>query len=357
MVKVAGNLIFWLLVLPLLLSCSPGKGSPSPSTLVINGAGATFPYPLYSKWIAEYAKVKPEVRLDYQSLGSGAGVRQLTAGTVHFGASDVPMTDAELSQAPREVLHIPSALGAVVVVDNLPQVPAPLKLSPTVLADIFLGQLTRWNDVRLAELNPGLSLPDREIVVVYRSDGSGTTGVFTEYLSRISPQWASQVGAGKAVGFPVGIGAKGNEGVTGQVKSLPYTLGYVELAYAHQSSLPAALLLNRAGNFVAATLPSITAAAAAVPLPADLRVSIVDAPGENAYPLASFTYLLVYREQGDGPRGRALAEFLWWAIHQGQEFNEPLLYARLPAGVVSAAEGKLLTMSYQGQPLLAPTGR
>lgn len=346
--KTAPRRFLFLSLLFFIISSLTGCGD----SLFLSGAGATFPYPLYSKWIAEYAKVEPRTKIDYQSIGSGAGVAQLLAGTVDFGASDTPMSDAELARSRKEVVHIPAALGAVVVVYNLPGLPSPLRLTPQALADIFLGRITRWDHPGLGEINPGLPLPARDLVVVYRSDGSGTTGVFTDYLSQVSPEWATRVGAGRAVSFPVGIGAKGNEGVTGQVKGLPYSLGYVELAYATQNNLPIALLRNREGRFQEPTVEAIEAAAATAPLPPDLRASIVDAPGENSYPLSAYTYLLVFRWQPDRAKGEALARFLWWAVYQGQGFNRALDYAPLPHPVVERVEEKLRSLTSQGQPLL-----
>lgn len=328
------------------------KGSTGES-IDLQGAGATFPYPLYSKWVAEYQRIDPRVRINYQSIGSGGGIRQITEKTVDFGASDAAMTDAELGKAPGKLLHVPMTLGAVVVTYNLQGVQS-LKLTPEVVAGIFLGEVKAWNDPRIAESNPGVELPNQPITVAYRTDGSGTTAVFTEYLAKVSPQWKERVGSGKSVKFPVGLGAKGNEGVAGQVKTTPSSIGYLELAYAKQTGLAYASIKNQAGKFAEPSLESITAAAASVAgsMPADLRVSIVDAPGDVAYPISAFTYILVYEDQGNAVKGKALAEFLWWAIHDGQKLGPPLHYAPLPSQVVTAVEAKLRGMRVGGQPLL-----
>ncbi|MGC4116182.1 MAG: phosphate ABC transporter substrate-binding protein PstS [Myxococcales bacterium] len=330
-------------------ACNRSVGG-SGGAMTLNGAGATFPYPLYSKWVAEYALREP-VRINYQSIGSGGGIRQITERTVDFGASDAPMTDAQLAKVRGAILHIPTTLGAVALSYNLPEAGTkPLRLSAEVLAGIYLGQITAWNDPKLVELNPEARLPARPIAVVHRSDGSGTTAVFTDYLSKTSPDWKAKVGAGTSVAWPVGMGAKGNEGVTGQVKTTPGALGYLELAYALQSELPVVALRNRAGVYVEPSIASISAAAAgsAESIPADLRVSIVDAPGVAAYPIASFTYVLVYRESADPARGQALARFLWWAVHDGQRFGPALHYAPLPAPVVTRIETLLKPLLPQG---------
>ena len=328
--------------------------SQSDKPVQLNGAGASFPYPLYTKWLSEYKKVKPHVTIDYQSIGSGGGIKGITERTLDFAGSDAPMTDEQLSRAPGAILHIPTVAGAVAVTYNLPELGATLKLTPEVLAGIFLGEIKKWNDPRLAEANPGLRLPDRDIVVVHRSDGSGTTNIFTDYLSKVSPVWKEKVGKGTSVQWPTGVGAKGNEGVAGQVRQTPYSIGYVELAYAIQNRLPYAELRNAAGRFVAPSLETTTAAmaGAAAQMPADMRVSIVNAPGENAYPIAGFTYLLVYKEQQDQAKGKALAEFLWWAIHEGQKHAPELLYAPLPSNVVQLAEAKIREINHNGKPFI-----
>jgi phosphate transport system substrate-binding protein len=330
--------------------------APAEKTKTVNlqGAGATFPYPLYSKWVAEYQKLDPAVRINYQSIGSGGGIRQITERTVDFGATDAPMNEEELAKAPRKILHIPTTLGAVVVAYNVPGV-SDLKLSPEVLSGIFLGTIKKWNDAKIAKLNAGMKLPADPITVAYRSDGSGTTAVFTEYLAKVSPAWKDKVGAGKSVSFPTGLGAKGNEGVAGQLKTTPGAIGYIELAYARQTKLPYASIQNQAGKFVTPAPEASTAAAAGVvtSIPDDMRVSIVDAPGDAAYPISAFTYILVYEEQPDAVKGKALAEFLWWAIHDGQKFGGPLDYAPLPAEVVTKIETKLKGLKAGGQVLLA----
>ena len=319
---------------------------------LVNGAGATLPYPLYSKWFHEYTRIAPEVRFNYQSIGSGGGIRQVTERTVDFGASDAPMTDEQLKKAPG-LIHIPTVLGAVVVTYNLPGNPK-VRFTPQILADIFLGRITTWNDPALATANPEVTLRNQAIVVVHRSDGSGTTSIWTDYLSKVSPEWERKVGRGTSVNWPVGIGSKGNEGAAGQVKSLPGALGYVELAYALKNNLPAATVQNRAGRFVEPTLRSTSAAASATrSMPLDFRVSLTDQPGEDVYPVVGFTYLLLYREQPDSAKGKALAEFLWWAIHDGQKYAPDLLYAPLPGDVIKLVEPKIREITHRGEPLLA----
>lgn len=318
--------------------------------VTLNGAGASFPYPIYSKWFSEYNKLNGNVRINYQSIGSGGGQKQITEKTVDFGGSDAPMKDDQLAKVPG-IMHIPTVLGAVVVTYNLPEVKGEMKLTPDVVAGIFLGEITKWNDSRITKLNPDLKLPDTAIAVVARSDGSGTTAVFTDYLSKVSETWKSKVGSGTSVKFPVGIGAKGNEGVSGQVKQTPGAIGYVELAYAEQNKLPYATLQNKAGKFVKASIESTTAAAAgaAATMPDDLRVSITNGGGDKAYPIASYTYLLIYKDQTDQKKGEALAKFLWWAIHDGEKMAADLLYAPLPAEVVKKDEAKIKSMNYQGK--------
>lgn len=330
--------------------CARGGGG----AVTLTGAGATFPYPLYSRWIAEYGRTHPGVVINYQSLGSGAGVRQLLEGTVDFGATDVPMSDAELARAAGPVLHVPTALGAVAVTYNLPDLPRPLSLTAELLGDLYLGRITRWDDPRLRAANPGLPLPARPVTVVHRSDGSGTTEVFTGYLSRNHPGWREQVGAGKAVRWPVGVGAKGNEGVTGQIRLTPGAVGYVELTYALQNRLPAARLRNRAGEWVAPDAAGMAAAAAAATAapPPDLRLSLVDAPAPGAYPMTSLTYIVVYRDQRDRRRGEELARFLWWAVHDGQRFNAELHYGPLPQTLMARVEEQLRLLNHRGRKLL-----
>jgi len=312
---------------------------------LINGAGATFPYPLYSKWFDEYRKLTG-AQINYQSIGSGGGIRQVLEGTVDFGATDGPMTDEQMSQAKTPILHFPTVLGAVVATYNLPGIDT-LKLSPETLAGVFLGKITSWNDPALVKDNPGVALPNQPIVPVHRSDGSGTTYVFADYLSKVSPEWAKSVGRSTALSWPVGLGGKGNEGVTGLVKQTPNALGYVELVYAVQNKLPYAAIKNRAGNFVTPTLESVTAAAAATAaqMPDDFRVSITDAAAPDAYPIASFTWLLVPSTIADAGKGRTIVAFLKWMLVEGQAYTTPLGYAPLPGAVVTkeqAAIGKVV---------------
>ncbi len=308
--------------------------------LLINGAGATFPYPIYSKWFAEYAKVNPTVNFNYQSIGSGGGVRQIIAKTVDFGASDGPMTTDELKQVPAPVLHLPTVLGGVVVTYNIPGIETKLNFTQKALADIFLGKIKRWDDAALAGANAGMPLPPQPIVVIHRSDGSGTTYIWTDFLSKISSAWSNVVGRGKSVNWPVGLGGKGNEGVAGLVKQTPYAIGYVELGYALQNRLAYGRVENAAGEFAECTLESVTQAAASVveKMPADFRVSITNAPGRGTYPIASFTWLLVYRDQEDPVKGEALLSFLKWMLHDGQQLVGPLGYAPLPPEVVKLEE-------------------
>ncbi len=325
----------------LLLSAALGTAAK-----LINGAGATFPYPIYSKWFDEYRKLNG-VQINYQSIGSGGGIRQLLEGTVDFGASDGPMTDEQLAQAKIPILHFPTVLGAVVATFNLPGIET-LKFSPEALAGIFLGKITTWNDPTIAKDNPGVALPAQPIVPVHRSDGSGTTYVFVDYLSKVSPEWAKTVGRNTSVAWPVGLGGKGNEGVTGLVKQTPNAIGYVELVYAVQNKLPYAAVKNRAGAFVTPTLESVTAAAAAAAgnMPADFRVSITDAAAPGAYPISSFTWLLVPSQIADAEKGQAIVGFLGWMLADGQTFTKPLGYAPLPAAVVAmerTAIGKVRT--------------
>jgi len=297
--------------------------------MLINGAGATFPYPIYSKWFDEYVRVDPSVRFNYQSIGSGGGQKQIQAQTVDFGASDGPMSDDNLAKAPGKILHIPTVAGAVVVTYNLPGNPK-LKLDGPTVADIFMGKITKWNDKRVVALNSGMKLPANDLVVVHRSDGSGTSYIFTDYLSSVSPYWEKQVGRNTSVKWPAGLGAKGNEGVAGQVKQLPGTIGYVELAYARQNKLPFADLKNTSGRFVSASLDSVTAALASAKIPDDFRFSMVNPSGENAYPISGATWLLVYEQQKDAAKGKKIVEFLNWALTKGEGMASTLDYAPLP---------------------------
>ena len=305
----------------------------------LTGAGATFPYPIYSKWFSDYA-AKTGVRINYQSIGSGGGIRQLSERTVDFGASDAPMSDAELAKAKGgKVLHFPTVLGAVVVTYTLPSVPKPLKLSGIVLADIFLGKITKWNDARIASLNAGVALPAKDILVVHRSDGSGTSFIFTDYLTTVSPAWSAGPGTGKEVQWPVGLGGKGNEGVAGQVRQIVGAIGYVELAYARQNKLAYAEMQNSTGAFVSPTIEAITEAAASAAKQlgkdTDYRVSIVNAPGKKSYPISSFTWLLVYEHMDDAAKARKVSDFLKYALADGQKSAPALDYAPLPSNLAS----------------------
>ncbi|HEY6121438.1 MAG TPA: phosphate ABC transporter substrate-binding protein PstS [Pyrinomonadaceae bacterium] len=355
--KVLERSICFVLILGLLafVGCTPKDGGTSSSgALHLQGAGATFPNPLYQKWMSEYGKLHPNVKIDYQPIGSGGGIKQIQAQTVDFGASDSPMKDEDLKAAPAELLHIPTVLGAVVLTYNLSGQAQPLRFSSDVIADIFLGKITKWNDARIKTDNPNASLPSTDIVVVHRSDGSGTSAVFTDYLSKISPEWKTKVGTGTSPNWPVGVGGKGNDGVTGQVKNTPNTIGYVELAYASQNKLPVALIKNRAGEYMAPTLDAVTAAAAesVSNTPADLRVSITDPSGKSTYPISSYTYLLVYKNQKDAAKGKALVDFLWWGVHDGEQFSKPLDYAPLPDEILKRAEVLIKTINSGGKPLM-----
>ncbi len=316
--------------------------TPSFPSALINGAGASFPYPLYAKWFSEYQKKNPDVQINYQSIGSGGGIRQFTQKTVDFGASDAPMTDAQLNDAKEPVLHIPSVLGAVVLTYNVPGLGGQLQLSADLIAEIFQGKVARWNDAALKAMNPTLKLPDLAILVAHRSDGSGTTQIFTDYLSKAATAW--KPGVGTAVKWPVGLGGKGNEGVAGIVKQTPGSLGYVELAYAIGNGLEFASVRNKAGVFVAPSLASVTAAATGK-IPDDFRVSITDAPGKAAYPISGFTYLLVWKAPSDPVKGAKLLGFLRWAVKDGQSYAEGLHYAPLPASVLEKVDKKLATMA------------
>ena len=330
----------------------PGTSS---GTIDITGAGATFPYPLYSKWMHAYHKKHPNIRINYQSIGSGGGIRQITANTVDFGASDAPMKPAEMAKAGGKLVHVPMTVGAVAIVYNVKGVKSGLKLDQDTLAAIFLGDIKMWNDAKIAALNPDVSLPKLAITPTSRSDGSGTTAVFTDYLSKISPVWKDKVGQGKSVKFPAGLGAKGNEGVAGQIKTTPGTVGYVELAYAVQAKLSFAHLRNADGKFVAPSLEGTSAAAAGAmaTMPADYRVSITNATGPTTYPIASFTYILVYRDMKNTKKAKALVKFLWWAVHEGQAMGPPLHYAKLPPPLVLKIEATLRSLTANGTTLLA----
>jgi len=306
-------------------------------TLQINGAGATFPYPIYSKWFSEYNKVHPNVEINYQSIGSGGGIRQLTNETVFFGASDGPMTNDQLYAAPSRILHFPTVLGGVVPVYNIPGVDAELRFTGHTLADIFLGRITKWNDAAIRNANPGVNLPPADITIVHRSDGSGTTYIWCDYLSKVSPDYRKTVGVATSVNWPAGVGAKGNEGVAGLVQQTPGAIGYVELIYALQNSIAYGSVQNMAGEFVRASTETVRNAAAAAngkAMPADFRVSITNAPGHNVYPISSFTWLLLYENAKDKARSRAMVDFVRWALTDGQKFAQALGYAPLPPEVV-----------------------
>ncbi len=324
----------------------------APKDLALNGAGATFPFPLYSKWMAEYNKLNPTVRINYQSIGSGGGIQQIIKGTVDFGATDAPMKAEESAKAPGKLLHIPTTLGSVVLTYNLEGVSKPLKLSAETLSGIFLGDIKKWNDKKLVAENPEAKLPNKDISVVFRTDGSGTTAVFTEYLAAVSPTFKEKVGAGKSVKWPAGLGAKGNEGVTGQIKTAPGSIGYVEFAYATQNKMPIAEIKNKAGKYIAPSAAGATAAADGAEMPESLHVSLADAAGDASYPIASYTYLLVYEDAKDADKGAALAKFLWWAIHDGQKLATDLDYAPLPAKVVTQVEAALKSLRNGDKKLL-----
>src|SRR5881392_791777 len=309
-----------------------GVSATASAQMMINGAGATFPYPIYSKWFDQYAKVDPSVRFNYQSIGSGGGQKQILAQTVDFGASDGPMSDDNLAKAPGKLLHIPTVAGAVVITYNLPGSPA-VKFDGDTIAGIFLGQIKKWSDSKLTALNPGVKLPDQDIVVVHRSDGSGTTFIFTDYLSKISSEWKSKAGNNTSVNWPTRIGGKGNEGVSGQVKQTPGAIGYVELIYAVQNKMPYADVKNAAGTFMKATIDSVTAALATAEIPDDFRFSMTNAAGKDAYPICGATWLLVYEQQKDPSKGKKLVEFLKWAAKDGEKMAKDLDYAPLPETV------------------------
>ncbi|MEI9953519.1 MAG: phosphate ABC transporter substrate-binding protein PstS [Pseudomonadota bacterium] len=357
------NLLVGLLLT--LVACKGNQPAPAPAAsdstpavkkdepVSLTGAGATFPYPLYSKWISEYNKQNPNVKINYQSIGSGGGIRQITANTVDFGATDAPMKEDEAKQAPGKLFHIPATIGAVVVAYNVPEVTGTLKIAPEVLVDIYAGKIKKWNDPKIKADNPDAKLPEKDISVVYRTDGSGTTAVFTDYLGKVSPEWKEKVGVGKVVNWPTGLGAKGNEGVTGQVKTTPYTIGYIERAYASQNKLPMAELKNKAGKFVAPSIEAMSAAADAVEVPDELFVSLSNAEGEAAYPITSYSYLLLYADAKDAVKGEALAKYVWWGLHDGQKFAKDLDYAPIPAKVLVKVEARLKELRSGDKKLLS----
>ena len=311
-------------------------------TTTLNGAGATFPYPMYSKWFSEYNKLHSDVQINYQSIGSGGGIRQVLNGTVDFGASDGPMTNEQLAQSKTKILHVPTVMGAVVPAYNVPGVSGEVKFTPEALAGIFLGKVQKWNDAAITSANPGVKLPDQPIIVIYRSDGSGTTFIFTDYLSKVSKDWASTVGKGTSVKWPNGLGGKGNEGVAGQVRQLGGSIGYVELIYAVENKITYGSVKNAAGNFVKASLEGVTEAAASAPaMPADFRVSITNAPGKTAYPISSFTWLLIPEQAKDPKKGKIIADFLDWMVTDGQKMTTQLSYAPLPPSVVEKVKAAI----------------
>src|ERR1700756_149433 len=309
----------------------PGLGQTT-----LSGAGATFPYPMYSKWFSEYSKSHSGVEINYQSIGSGGGIRQVTAGTVDFGASDMPMTDKQLQDSKTKILNLPTVLGADVPAYNIPGVTGEVKFTPEVLAGIFMGKISKWNDKAITSVNPGVNFPDKDIIVVHRSDGSGTTFIWIDYLSKVSPEWKSQVGSDTSVKWPVGMGGKGNEGVAGFVRQLQGSIGYVELIYAIQNKIPYGSVRNSAGEYIKASLESVTAAAASAPkMPADFRVSITNSPGKDAYPISSFTWLLIPQQSKNAANGKILADFLNWMVTDGQKMTSELAYAPLPENVAA----------------------
>ena len=322
--------------------CAAFAGAAAAQTVQLNGAGATFPAPIYTKWFSEYHKLHPNVQINYQPIGSGGGIRQITERTVDFGASDGPMT-AEQMQAASGIMHFPTVMGAVVPVYNIPGVNSPLNFTGALLAQIFLGKITKWNDKAIAAINPGVKLPDADVFVVHRADGSGTTYIWADYLAKVSPEWRKTVGVNTSLKWPVGVGGKGNEGVAGQVRQQPGSIGYVELIYAVQNKIDFGLVENSRGRFIRASLAGVTASAAAAGsvMPKDFRVSITNAPGTDVYPISSFTWLLVYQNQKDKTKGKVLTDFMHWMLRDGQKYCEDLAYAPLPAQVVALEEAAL----------------
>ena len=315
---------------------------PALGQTTLNGAGATFPNPMYQKWFSEYHKAHPDIQFNYQSIGSGGGIRQVLAQTVDFGASDGPMTDEQLAQAKTKILHIPTVMGAVVPAYNVPGVSSELKFTPEALSGIFLGKITTWNDPVIAKANPGVNLPNQTIIVIHRSDGSGTTYIFTDYLSKVSSDWQNGPGKGTSVKWPVGLGGKGNEGVAGMIRQMQGGIGYIELIYAVQNKIDYGSVKNAAGTFVKASLDSVTAAAAsAKSMPADFRVSITNAPGKDAYPISSFTWLLIPEKSKEANKGKILADFLTWMVDDGQKMTAELSYAPLPENVAVKVKGAI----------------
>jgi len=319
---------------------------PAIAQTTLNGAGATFPYPMYSKWFSDYNKLHPDIQFNYQSIGSGGGIRQVIAGTVDFGASDGPMSDEQISQAQSQrktkILHVPTVLGAVVPAYNIKGVTGEIKFTPQALSGIFLGKITTWNDPAITGPNPGVKFPGDPIIVIHRSDGSGTTFIFTDYLSKVSSDWQSNVSKGTSVKWPVGLGGKGNEGVAGMIRQMQGSIGYIELIYAVQNNIPYGVVQNSSGNFVKASLDSVTAAAASVKtMPTDFRVSITNAPGKDAYPISSFTWLLIPEQSKDAAKGKMIADFLNWMVDDGQKLTAQLTYAPLPDSVAQKVKAEI----------------
>ena len=340
----------------LALAALLGAAIPAAAQVQLNGAGATFPNIIYQDWMLTYNQSHPDVKLNYQSIGSGGGIRQFSDGTVDFGASDAPMTDSAIAAIQGNVLHIPTVLGAVVAAYNLQGLSQPVKFTPDVLADIFLGKITKWNDARLTSINAGVTLPATDIVVVHRADGSGTSFVFTDYLSKVSPEWQQKVGKGTSVNWPVGLGGRGNEGVSATVSQTPGAIGYVELAYAQKNNIPFGTVRNSSGNWIVPTLEAVTAAAAGAMKDmgpnTDFRVSITNSAGAQAYPIASFTWFLVRKAYADSAKGRALVQFIWWAENDGQAKAPQLGYAPLPKDLHPWIQARLRSITAGGRPAL-----
>jgi phosphate transport system substrate-binding protein len=333
-------------ILALVVAMAMGTSFAFADTTLINGAGSTFIYPAITKWFDAYSKINSDAMFNYQSIGSGGGIKQITSKTVDFGATDGPMTMDQMTQAPGRIYHIPMVMGAVAVAYNLPGVDKGLKLTQEVLADIYLGKVTQWNDPKITEQNPGVNLPSSSIIVVHRSDGSGTSFIFTDYLSSVSSEWKAKVGKGTSVNWPVGLGGKGNEGVSGLLKQSAGAIGYVELAYAKENNLTYALLQNKSGNFIEPTIDSTSQAAVGVSIPADFRFSIVNSPNPQAYPIAGMTWLLIYKQMDDPVKGKAIVDFIKWAITDGQKLTADLDYAPLPSDLVEMIQKKLDQVKY-----------
>lgn len=338
--------LVWLCALPICILSTLALTAQT----TLNAAGATFPYPIYSKWFSEYHTLHPDIQINYQSIGSGGGIRQVTEGTVDFGASDMPMTEAQLSEADgklkTKVLNLPSVMGAVVPAYNIPGVSGEVKFTPEALANIFLGKITKWNDNALTSVNPGVNLPNKDIIVIHRSDGSGTTFIWTDYLSKVSADWKSDVGSNTSVKWPIGLGGKGNEGVAGSIRQLQGSIGYVELIYALQNHITFGSVRNSAGVFLKASLEGVTAAAASVAkMPADFRVSITNAPGKDAYPISSFTWLLIPQHSKDASKAKIITDFLNWMLSDGQKMTTDLSYAALPANVAAKEKMAVKTIN------------